>query len=953
MSAAEVRRVPLLYLLVLLSGASGLVFEIVWIRALGRHFGTTAPAVTTVLAAFMGGLALGNVLIGRRADRSARPLALYRWLEIGIAASGLGVSLVLLRADPVLDALARATAAAGGASVLVRFAVFGLLMLVPTTLMGGTLPVLARALVSSGASGRVVGALYAVNTAGAVLGVLAPDFLLVPAVGLTLTACVAAAGNAMAAAGVGLVGGGTFPVERETPPAGPVPRRAAALFAVSGFCAMGVEVLWSRLLENWTASVVTSFAILLAVFLLFLALGSALTSRLADRVASPLSWAAACLAATGPAVVLPLAFVFDWRAFELELVPPAGGLVQRAGLAQNSLDALLHALYLEGAACLVMGAAFPFFAAAAVRAGAAGRETGRLVALNTLAGVVGSAVAGFVLLPHLGVQMGALVLASLASAIACAVGFTTGRVGRAPALVTAVALAVVLGCALLLPRDHVRRSYFAGKSGELLSIREGPTTTAAVALQRWYGQPAYLELKTPGISMSDTRFGSQRYMGLMGHLGAFLAREPRAALLICYGVGNTARSLLAHPDLERLDVVDIASEVIASSPSFAGVHGGDPLRDPRVEVFVDDGRAHLVTRERSYDVITSEPPPPVNAGVANLYSREYYALARGRLAPGGVLTQWLPIFQLSEDETASIVAAFAAELPHTALFYGYWYQWILVGSDAPLAIDPAAWERRAALPGVAADLERIGVEGAGDLIASFLRTDAGLRAAVADARPVTDDRPSIQYPRERLGLPPAVPAGLVGDPADVRELLAPGAQRDALERLAPFLSTTRRVLEALPHSGTRPQELDELLYDARVQRALAGRGAHTATLALSNVGDDRATLARAALEAGSQDLEARLTVLLRAYLEGDWADAQARLEAFEAFRQGAPARWWLLLGGCRRGVGDAEQAAEAFRRAAAASRSDEFKRRALELAARAGEPLGPDGVPLWLDGEPP
>ena len=207
-------------------------------------------------------------------------------------------------------------------------------------------------------------------------------------------------------------------------------------------------------------------------------------------------------------------------------------------------------------------------------------------------------------------------------------------------------------------------------------LDEGRSNTIAVGTRMMFGQPYFRELMTPGVSMSDTRFLARRYMAMMAHLPVLFAQKSDRALLICYGVGNTARALLSHPDLGGLDVVDISQEAISSSPWFAEMTTGDPLTDARTTVTIDDGRHHLVTTDQQYDVITSEPPPPNHAGVVNLYTREYYAAARRVLAPGGVLAQWLPIFQLSESDTRTIVSAFVAEFPHTALFYGARYQWI-------------------------------------------------------------------------------------------------------------------------------------------------------------------------------------------------------------------------------------------------------------------------------------
>ncbi len=729
----------------------------------------------------MGGLALGNLLVGPRADQQDAPLKLYSAIELGIGVTGLGVSLLLLRGGAPLSAIAGGTGS--------QFFIAGALMLLPTTLMGGTLPVMARALVRSGVSGKVLGQLYAINTAGAVAGALAPDLLLVPAIGLTATAFVAAAGNL-------LVSGLVHAVRVEAPapaatagPKTPVPMGPVVLYAVSGFCAMGYEVLWSRVHHHFSMGQAASFAVLLATFLVFLSLGSLLAAPFADRSPRPLPIAALLLAITGPAAFLPIVAAPAWGERFNRLLPSIRG-VHRADPGDVLALALGSAVWLEALACLLMGAAFPFLAAAAVKAGDAGRATGRLYAANTLAGVAGSTIAGFVLLPAVGVQLSLLVLAAIATLTgALAIGMLQ-PIARPVGLLGAAAAATVGTMAALVPIDHLRGAYFAGFHGadsRLVELREGATTTAAVARRHRFGEPAYLLLLTPGVTMSDTQIGAQRYMGLMAHLPMAASTEASEALLICYGVGNTARSLLTWPTLERLDVVDIAAEVLGMSGHFAEVHGSDPLADPRVETIVQDGRKHLLTSGRRYDAITSEPPPPTDAGVVNLYTREFYRASKGALKPGGVLAQWLPVFQLTDDETTAITAAFVAEFDHVALHYGYGYQWVLLGSDEPLDLDAV----RLAAPSVRADLDRYGGR---SLAQEHLQDDAGLRAAFASAEPLTDDRPSLQYPQRGIEGLPEIPEGLLGrlDPAfaPVMAALPHLYERDREQR-------TERLLEAL------------------------------------------------------------------------------------------------------------------------------------------------------------
>ena len=936
------RSLPLrLRLAVLCSGASALVYEVVWTRALCRHFGASAPAVTTLVATFMAGMSLGAWIFGPLADRSREPFRLYRRIEGALAISALALSLLLLRGDPVLEALASWSELAGTFSGLLHGLAFALLLLGPSTLIGATLIVLARAVALEAGNGAALGALYALNLLGALLGALSPDFVAIPALGLTATAAAASCGNVLAA----LLALGLDPEpqagERNPAPRAPADsstdagrrKLALAIYALIGFAGMALEVLWSRVLEHWAAALVTSFAVLLAIYLGAVAAGSWWARRWADRVQDPLAWATALALAIGPVVIATLAAANVWRDLERAWLPRPEGVV-RASLFYETLNASLHALYLEAAPCFLMGAVFPPLAAASVRVGRSGRQTGRLYAVNTAAGVFGSIVAGFVWLPALGEQYAFAALAVML--VACGGALALSRAASwlcwtALAAVSCVALAL-----FALPGDALQRAHFRG-AGHLIALQEGPATSAAVAQRFRFGLPHYRELLTPGVSMSDTSLGARRYMGLMGQLASFFSARPERALLICYGAGNTADALLSQPDLARLDVVDLAPEVLALSPQFAGERGRDPLRDPRTRVFADDGRHHLIAREVGYDVITSEPPPPNYAGVVNLYSREYYRLAKRRLRPGGVFSQWLPAFQLSDADSRAIVAAFRAEFSHAALFYGHEAQWILVGSQAPLQIDPERWRARAALPSVAQKLRAIGVASEVDLYAALLFGGDELSALSARAEPLRDDAPSIEYPRTavRAGWHPARPAGV--EPRALALLSRPlaAAQAAALSRASEQLDA---IYEALPQRALEPIEL----WEARYATRLAERAPGEPVMALLGTDADSAALASRALALDPNWLltlaqaprdpprsveairEAVTCLARRALYAGHVREAEALLRQLpEALRE--PHHEWLMAMAALRQnqFADAEGHLE---RAAAGSRSQAFIR---------------------------
>jgi hypothetical protein len=424
------------------------------------------------------------------------------------------------------------------------------------------------------------------------------------------------------------------------------------------------------------------------------------------------------------------------------------------------------------------------------------------------------------------------------------------------------------------------------------------------------------------------------------------ARGNQRALLICYGVGNTARALLSHASLRQLDVVDISREVLGLAPQFGRALGGNPLRDPRVRVFVDDGRHHLIVRDQRYDVITAEPPPPNHAGVVNLYSRELYRLAARRLAPGGVITQWLPVFELSNAEVRAMIAAFVAELRHTALLYGYKQHLVLIGSQSPLVIDAARIARAVREPALAHNLRLSGIGDVHDVIGSVLKTDAELRREVQGVAPVTDDLPSIQYPYENVRNESSYTAGLSPSPEHAFALLGPSADDATRAAAAAASRATRTAVSALPLIDVQPMERAELELGRALWPALHARPMNDGLWTLLGIDPDHLRAAEAALKhEGMRQREAIWTLARHAFYGADYAGALDRLRTLPPAAD-ERALHALLRAGALRGLGRADESLAAFREAADASDDAAFKARALALAAKAGVPLTARGGPL-------
>ena len=774
----------LLLLLFFASGASGLIYELVWIRQFGTLFGSSVYSAAVVTAIYMCGLGVGAWLVGPWSDRGFRvdPLSPLRWygrFELSIAALA---ALVML----LMPFLARVTAGAAGYEVgphgwfwlaplgsLVRYGCAAILLLPITLLMGGTLTLLIRYVVADDLSrtGREVGLLYGVNTAGAALGCLVTDTGLVPLLGLRTTQSIAIGLNVFAAAGATWLSRGTRSSGSETSalvpdmPVGDVRVTwVAVALALTGFASMAMQIVWFRQLISIFGSIRPVFSMLLTTILVGIWLGSLLGGRLARRGAAPAVYALALAGFVLSALAGVGLLRHDASTYALlpekQIEPSWRWLVLYARL-------LREISWVVGPPAFFAGAAFPLANAIAQRSrDRIGRRAGRLYLANTLGGVLGSLVAGFVLLPRLGVQ--ATVAVIMLGVLVAVVGLWRAVGWRALSAAgwrfQAASCAVILFALLTwsrLPENFVlRRSlpFAPGADRGILALREGVNETLAIVRQPG---PA-LRLLTNGHSMSGTHFSAQRYMRAFVHVPMLLNPDIEKVLVLCFGVGTTARAALFHPQVQQVDVVDLSADVLAHSPYFAAVNGY-PLDDPRVRVYVNDARHHLhVQSGETYDLITGEPPPIAAAGVVSLYTREFFELLRSRLRPGGFVTYWLPLGQVGEAVARSMVRAFLDAFPGAVLLSGYHSDLILVGRErGPIEIDPELAMRLVrAVPALREDLHGIELDSVEDLVGMLAATTPTLERATLGVPPLRDDHPILEYGIREIQSDPRIPSDL-------------------------------------------------------------------------------------------------------------------------------------------------------------------------------------------------
>ena len=741
-----------LCLVFLISGAAALVFQVLWFRQAGLALGNTVWASALVTSSFMAGLALGNAAAARWGRSLARPLRTYAQLEVLVGLAGVGLvflfPLVGLGLAPLMGTLGGV--ALNGLRVTVSFG----LLLIPSCAMGATLPLLAGALSARDPNfGRVLGRLYGWNTLGAFLGALLGDLVLIEALGIRGTAGVAAGLNVLAATGALAVArrfSDVAPAEVQTNEGriGRAAWRVLGAAFVSGGILLALEVVWFRFLLSFTPSSAWTFAVMLAVVLFGIGSGGLIAGALLGRWSEGHRWVAilALLAGIG----VPVSY-----ATFLSVVPPMGAPVFQTigGYFQLAVPIMLPVCLLSGMLFTMLGRALH------AELGQSTRSAGILTVANTIGAAIGALLGGFFILPALGIERSLFVLACLYGLVGLlALPAKVSSQERIPLVLSGAlwAAGLLLFPFGLMAQQFIPRvvSRWASESYRLVAYEEGLSETVIIARREAFGRPETYRLITNGMAMSGTTYVGRRFMSLYVWMPVALHPAPRRALQISYGLGTTSRALVETRELERIDIVDTSAAVLRLSALAQESPAANPLVDPRVHAHVEDGRFFLLTTPHRYDIITADPPPPKAAGISSLYSREYFELARAKLAPGGFVTYWLPVYQMTAPEMRAVVAGFCTALPDCSLWTGHGLEWILMGTRD--ARGPVSAERFSAQwrdPVVATRLREAGLDDPSQLGSLFLADAEALRSIVAGTPPLDDDHPYRLSPR--IGIPQA------------------------------------------------------------------------------------------------------------------------------------------------------------------------------------------------------
>jgi spermidine synthase len=770
------------------SGFAALVYQVVWTRQLTYLFGATLYAVVTVLAAFMAGLALGAWWWGKRADRLKRPIRVYGLLELGIGITALGFPVALHLIRPLWSWGYVSFADHWTIFLALRLSVVGALLLIPTFLMGGTLPVLLRAVAGrSGGVGGHVGWLYAANTFGAVCGAYLSGFHLIAALGVHGTTLAAIGVNALvcvAALALDAVRGPVAQTELDAAPIEPTPIHLDAvvhspavatavlwLYGFSGGLAMANEVLWNRglifcfdLMKNTTYV----FSAILAIYLVGLALGSALMSPVARRSRDPLTLFVSLQMLLGATVLISVIVL----QMQTRLVQGGQFLTEEDQIQWGPAlrDIFLRTLGVMGIPTLLMGMLFPLANAVFIRSwrGAAERA-GRLYAFNTAGAILGSIAAGFVLIPLLGISGSLRLCGVLNVGIGLALlPMCIGATGRSRVLLALLgATAIAAG----LFGTHNRALHPVNPEDKLVHYDEGRLATVSVVET----PDGFRDLYVDNNGVAGTAPYILTDQKSLAHFPALLLDTPRSALTVGFGSGGASYSYSLYAEMEEIHCVEITEDVLSADEYLVESNGGYTLdlervspnrwehpSDPRYRLIIDDARSYLQHGGRTYDIIATDCTDLRYKTNANLYDLEYFEICRESITEDGMVVVWMPLGGLSDELFRCAVRTFVEVFPHTSIWFMNntpTHYVLFIGTKGPQRYDwDILTERLAANPDAAADLGVIALDDPYKILSCFVTDERRLPAWLGEGPLNTEDYPIIEFqaPREGYGAVPLV-----------------------------------------------------------------------------------------------------------------------------------------------------------------------------------------------------
>jgi spermidine synthase len=747
-------------ILFFLSGACGLVYEVVWMRMLTLVFGATAFATSTILAAFFAGLSLGSFSFGRVIDRGGNPLKTYAILEAGIGIFAFLMPVLFAGLNALYVELYREFDVGFFPLSIIRFTLSFLVLLIPATLMGGTLPVLVKYFVRRREQlAWNVGFLYAVNTFGAVVGTLSAGFFLILFLGVREAAYLAGGINLLIALAIWTlyrrqVGseGGISETQNETVEAREseggllspeLARLALWAIGISGFCSLALEVFWTRALVFFLDNSTHAFTTILTGFLLGIALGSSVISRFIDNRKRLLGWLGGMEVLIGISAILAIPILnHSTPVIERMMGASVDAYLPWKWMGMRFVTTLSVILV----PTLLIGATFPVVTKIYARnVSRVGTALGNVYSINTMGGVFGSVLAGFVLIPAIGVQRGILLVSAINVLVGVVLIFKDpemGRRARTVGLAISGSAFLVVGGYALTGEALAMTSYTERiEAAEVLSYDEGIGATVKVFANE-YGERL---ISINGFPVAGEPLGLQDAQKPLAHLPLLLTKAEKPAVnLVGFGAGGASWGVMQY-DVSEVDVVELVPGVIEAARFFPSVNHG-VVGMEKYNIILGDGRNYASITDKTYDVISIDATSPKMAGNGALYAFDFYELLKRNLNPGGMVVQWFPLHLLSDAEARMTTKSFLEVFPHASLWLTPLRQHaILVGTHEPLVIDYQALVRKMESGNFAAEFEDLHVADAVDLLSWFVMGEEALAEYVGETRINTDNHPLLEF----------------------------------------------------------------------------------------------------------------------------------------------------------------------------------------------------------------
>ncbi|HEY4100051.1 MAG TPA: hypothetical protein VGM20_04145 [Gemmatimonadales bacterium] len=753
---APARVLPWLPVLFIGSGCAALIYEIVWFQLVELVIGSSAVSLGVLLGTFMGGMCLGSLLLPRFISPREHPLRVYAFLEAGIGLLGL----LILFGLPALGNLYASVSAGGFLGICLRGLFCAVCLLVPTMFMGATLPAVARWVEATPLGVSWLGFFYGSNIVGAVVGCLLAGFYLLRVYDMATATYVAFAIN-MAVAATAFLLARWAP--RAAPPtmrpliSAPGARVVYLTIALSGLTAIGAEVVWTRLLSLMLGATVYTFSLILAVVLVGLGAGSSAGAYLARVVKNPraalgwcqlllpiaIAWTAYLIARSLPYwPVNPSLTTDPWITFQFDLMRCAWTILP---------------------ATVLWGASFPLAIAAAAEPGDdTGRLVARVYAANTVGGIVGAIGFSMIAVPVFGTENSQrlmIVIAAIAGLTMLLwdrarplIEATPASRWRTPSLVVMGVVAILLarGVAAVPPGLIGYGRFLATYTTLPKFLFTGEGMNSSIAVSELAN--GYRNFHVSGKVEASSEPQDMRLQRLLGHLSSLVQGDPKTVLVVGFGAGVTAGTFVLYPGIKRIVICELEPLIPKSIGPYFTKENYDVLHDPRVQIVYDDARHYILTTREKFDIITSDPIHPWVRGAATLYTKEYLDLAREHLNPGGVMTEWVPLYESHTDAVKSEMATFLDAFPGGTVWAnnedGAGYDLVMLGQPGPTHIDVAAVSKRLEDPAdapIVASLQEVGITSLFDLFGSYAGERADLAPWLAGAQINRDRNLKLQY----------------------------------------------------------------------------------------------------------------------------------------------------------------------------------------------------------------